>query len=191
MKDRVLRVRRPNPTAPRPYDMVPMPALDSPQITGQGLNYRVFEIKTSWVPAIETIEVDPVNTGISESCDLEMATKENDNKIVIEYSGMLKVPETGKYIFTLKTGGGALLRIHDAAVIDTGKGYKPGTSIPSSIILEEGYHPIQLIDARGEEGTPFLELKWSGPEFSQKLVEPEHYVHQKNNFTAYPNIKFL
>ena len=176
MKDRVLRVRRPNPTAPRPYDDVPVPALESPQINEQGLRYRVFELATPWVPAIETIGDDPVSSGISEGFDLKVATQEDN--IITEYSGMLRVPETGKYTFTLKTDGGALLRIHDAIVLETEKRKKPGISISSSIILEEGYHPVQLIYDRGEEkGVPFLELHWNGSGFSQKPVESEELVH--------------
>lgn len=178
MKDRVLRVRRPNPTAPRPYDDVPVPALESPQINGQGLRYRVFELATPWVPAIETIEDDPVNSGISEGFNLEVATKENENNFVIEYSGLLRVPETGEYNFSLETDDGALLRIHDATVLENGKAKKPGTFISSSIILEEGYHPVQLIYARGEEKiASSLELRWAGPGFSQAVVVSEKLVH--------------
>lgn len=177
MEDRVLQIRRPNTSAPRPYDSVPVPAIKYLDAIKSGLQYRVFEVSTPWTPAIETLQERAVDAGISEDFDLEVATRKDN--IVIEYKGLLKVPETGEYSFTLKTDRGAIVRIHEARVLDAGKEYQSGTAISSSIFLEKGVHPIQLIYARAEKGTPLLKLTWSGPGFSKKPVEREMFFHTK------------
>ncbi|MBO2543586.1 sulfatase-like hydrolase/transferase [Salegentibacter sp. BDJ18] len=174
MQDRVLRIRRPNSTAMRPYDDVPMPALASSYGANPGLRYRVFEVATPWTPDINTIKESPVKMGTSKGIHLEVTSPVD---LVIEYSGLIEVPQTGEYSFTLQTDRGALLRIHEATVIDAGKGYRSGSDISSKIYLEKGFHPIQVIYARGKKGASSLELHWSGPGFSQKLLNSEQLFH--------------
>jgi arylsulfatase A-like enzyme len=176
MKNRVLQVRRPKDSAPRPYDAVPVPALASAQEVSPGLRYRAFEAATAWVPDAVTLRRNPQSTGVSTGLDLGVRPRENN--VVIEYSGLLEVPETGEYTFSLQTDRGAVLRLHDATVIDADKGYASGSAVTSNIRLEKGFHPVRLIYARGEKGSPTLQLRWSGPGFSPKPVEPERLVHQ-------------
>jgi hypothetical protein len=78
----------------------------------------------------------------------------------------------------LQTDGGAVLRLHDATVIDADKGYEIGFEVASDIKLEKGSHPIRLVYARGDEGEPMLQLHWSGPGFSKTEIArrfPGHY----------------
>jgi uncharacterized sulfatase len=173
MKNRVLRVRRPNSTAPRPYDTVPIPALEAQQMK-PGLFYKVFEIVTPWTPDVATLQEAPVHTGTSEGFDLNVATRKDD--IVIEYTGIIEVPETGEYTFDLQTDRGAILQIHDATVIDADKGYKSKSTLSSKIHLEQGYHPIKLIYARGKKGSPSLQIKCSGPGTFKKSLSYSHVV---------------
>ncbi|MFH5834347.1 sulfatase-like hydrolase/transferase [Halalkalibaculum sp. DA384] len=177
MKDRVLQLRRPDSSAKRPYDEEPVPALNVPEDIQPGLRYRVFEATTPWVPDVSTLEQSPEQSGITEGFDLGVQTREEH--IVLEYAGLLEVPETGVYTFSLQTDQGAVLRIHGATVIDADKGYDPGSVTTSEIRLEEGYHPVQLIYAQSEEKrTPTLQLQWSGPEFSRQAVQPAHLYHR-------------
>lgn len=179
MKDRVLQVRRPDTSAGRPYDETPVPALDVPEDLTPGLRYRAFEVATPWLPDVHTLEPSPEQSGITEGFDLEVRTR--DHNIVLEYVGLLEVPETGDYTFTLQTDRGALLRIHDATVIDADNKYDPGSNITSEIRLEEGYHPIQLVYVRSEEEEmPALQLQWSGPGFSQQEIGSDQLRHQTN-----------
>lgn len=176
MKDRVLQVRRPDTSAGRPYDDTPVPALDDPEDLTPGLRYRVFEAATPWVPDVSTLEESPVQSGITEGFDLGMRTR--DDHVVVEYSGLLEVPESGVYTFTLQTDRGAVLRIHDATVIDADKEYDPGSAVTSDIRLEEGYHPVQLVYVGAEEEMPVLQLQWSGPGFSTQHIETKQLYHQ-------------
>ncbi len=166
MKDRVLQIRRTNMSAPRPYDDTPIPGIELKEKLEEGLQYDVYEIATPWTPDVKTLKVEPKKSGVTEKLNLEVATREND--IVINYQGFIKVTETGEYTFRLKTNRGAVFRIHAATVIDADKDYDPGSPISSSIILEKGFHPIQLVYARGEKEKPALEIKWSGPSLSSR-----------------------
>ena len=88
MRDEVLRIRRPNPSAPRPYDDVPVPSFSS---------FREgTETVTSWQPEV-----------LSET---EQARFSHQNYI--------DVPTTGRWTFHLQAPGGAVLRLHRAIVID-------------------------------------------------------------------------
>ena len=176
MKEQVLRVRRPNASAARPYDSIPVPALASLQNPSPGLQYQTFTAETPWTPNTTSLKTEPVNLGTSDSFDFSVGNQEEN---ILEFSGLLEVPQTGKYTFSLQTNGGAVLRIHEASLIDAGKLYTPGAEATSEIVLEKGLHPIQLTYAKSQDGTPALELKWSGPGFEQKEVEAESLSHEE------------
>ncbi|WP_128548623.1 sulfatase-like hydrolase/transferase [Larkinella soli] len=175
MKQRVLQVRRPDADAPRPYDRTPIPALETASASASaGLRYRVFEVGTPWTPAVEALTQPPVKTGVSPGVDLGVRTRDHD--IVIEYGGLIDVPETGEYTFTLQTDRGAVLRLHDACVLHTGKNYAPGSAVSGRVLLAKGRHPIRLVYARGSSGMPGLRLEWSGPGFSARALPPDRLV---------------
>ncbi|MFW5878137.1 MAG: arylsulfatase, partial [bacterium] len=69
MKNTVLRVRSLNPTAPRPYDSIPVPAIDQGKIKAKGLKYNMYEVTAPWTPDIKTLAIEPTKSGISEIID--------------------------------------------------------------------------------------------------------------------------
>jgi arylsulfatase A-like enzyme len=180
MKQRVLQLRRINDSAPRPYDNLPIPAVDAPQALSTGLEYMLFEVESPWVPDVKGIKQKPVRTGKG---GLELKTRFNENTVVA-FDGLLQVPKTGEYVFSLKANGGAVLRLHDALVIDADKGYASGSVVSSSVLLEEGYHPIKMIYKVDKEGKPAIELEWSGPDFPMKPVESGHFYHSREKGVA-------
>jgi arylsulfatase A-like enzyme len=184
MKERVLQVRRPNESAARPYDEVPVPALAAASVQGisPGLRYRSFEAVTAWVPQVASLRQEPKGEGVSTGFDLGLRSRDND--VVMEYSGLLEVPETGEYVFSLQTGQGAVLRLHEATVIDADKGYAAGAARETSARLEKGLHPVRLTLSHGAQGAPSLELQWSGPGFSRRPVEAERLVHHSGKGQA-------
>lgn len=179
MKEAVLQLRRPNSSAPRPYDNAAVPALDSVPLLSPGLRYQVYELATPWTPAVESLSQDPVKANIISHLDLGVRTQDSD--IVIEYKGVLEVPQSGAYTFFLQTEGGAVLRLHNATIVDADKGYTKGSVVPALVYLEKGFHPLQLTYALGKEGVPDLALQWSGPGFSPQALAPERLFHQKEN----------
>jgi arylsulfatase A-like enzyme len=178
MKTRVLQLRRPNSSAARPYDDALVPALETVPALSAGLQYRAFEAATPWTPAIASLSQEPAKTGISNGLDLGVQTRDHD--VVMEYSGLLEVPQSGAYTFTLQTGQRAVMRLHDALLFDADREYTAGTVLSSTVFLEKGFHPLQLVYAHGQEGVPALELQWQGPDFSQKSLGPERLFHKKS-----------
>jgi uncharacterized sulfatase len=178
MQSQVLQLRRPDTSAVRPYDNLPVPAVDSVSDIGNGLRYQLMETATPWTPNLASLEVKPAQSGITPELDLNIRSKEED--IVIEYTGLVKVPQTGTYTFYLQTDRGAVLRLHKATLLDADKNYQSGMEVAAVIHLEKGYHPITLTYARGKVGTPLLHLQWSGPGISRQAIGPQQLFHGNN-----------
>jgi len=174
MKDEVLRLRRINSSAPRPYDSLPIPAFQN-LTTEPGLQFRVFNKETPWVPAIGSLENGVVETGSSESFAIDKLG--DDKSVIVAYDGYLKVPATGEYTFNFKSNGRAIMRLHHALIIDADKNYTIGDEISSTVLLEAGLHPLKLIFTGN--AAPEILLQWSGPEFEKTEIPVESFVHAK------------
>ena len=77
-------------------------------------------------------------------------------------NAVLEQDQAGEYTFYLRTDTGALLRIHDATLIDADFGYSAGQEVSGSIRLQAGLHPFRLYYTRRNKGVPSLDLLWSG-----------------------------
>lgn len=164
-RDAVLRVRRPNSSAPRAYDNEVVPSL--PLVAGQqGVSWRAFESAFPWVP--DFTELTPAASGNTSAPDLSVRTRDDD--IGLEFTGYLDVPTTGDYTFYLSADTGAFLRLHQMQVIDADFGYTGGSELSSTVKLEAGLHPFTLGYRRGSAGTPALSLSWSGPSITKQTV---------------------
>ncbi|MBK1878936.1 sulfatase-like hydrolase/transferase [Pelagicoccus mobilis] len=153
MKDRVLQLRRPNPTAKRPYDGELVPGIDAKAYDSK-VSWSVYEGEFPWVP--QTVGLKPVKEGSSKAVDLKVRTRKND--VVIEYKGFVKVAESGNYEFTVDSDTGAILRLHDAVVVDNESVLDGERATSGEILLEAGVHPYTLTYQRGSEGKPRLEF---------------------------------
>ncbi len=174
MKRKVLQLRRPDAEAVRPYDQEPVPALDSVPERSTGLSYQLFETTVPWTPAIASLSGKPTKTGIAPTLNAVVA---NGGKAVAACRGLLEVPETGEYTFSLTAGGGAVLHLHEGLVIDADRGYQPGTLAKATVRLEQGFHLINLVYARQTQSASSLQLQWSGPGFSLKPIEANRLFH--------------
>jgi arylsulfatase A-like enzyme len=164
LKARALQVRRPNTSAPRPYDLAPVPAsANSPSASGR-LEFGVFQGHWPWVPDFGALA--PLRRG--QVADLDLSVRPCDENFGIAFSGFITVPAEGDYTFYLKSDSGALLRIHDAAVIDDDFRHT-GTEASASIRLQAGRHPFRLYYRHGS-GPRRLSLDYSGPNLSRQPV---------------------
>ncbi|QEG43790.1 Arylsulfatase precursor [Roseimaritima ulvae] len=170
MKARVLQLRRPNASAPRPYDdaLVPaIPAADLPALRS-GLHWRTRVGKFSYVPNL--LGQTPTEIGSSDSFSLQdVAVGEGG---AIEWSGWIEVPADGEYTFALSTSRGAVLRLHDATVIDADAEYQPGTKITGTIRLQQGKHPIRLTCLKVDTDAS-LQLTWAEGDEKQQPIAAE------------------
>ncbi len=165
MKDRVLRIRRPDPGAPRPWDDEATPAAPAGW-SAPGVVWRAAAGAFPWTSLLDGLTPD--QTGVAERPGPEVFAEETHAAILFE--GRFSVPVEGDYTFYLRADSGALLRIHEATVIDADFGYVSGSEVSGSIRLEAGPHPFRLHYTRGSLGTPELELQWSGPGFAKQPV---------------------
>ncbi len=92
----------------------------------------------------------------------------------VVFTGYLRVPEGGDYTFSLTTDSGAVLRIHEANIIDADFGYVPGSEISANVRLAAGLHPFRLNYNKKKGSNPKLGLKWSGPSVKKETVSIEN-----------------
>jgi len=170
MKEKVLRLRRPDTSAVRPYDEALIPPVDKNNLL-HGVIWKTYEDKSPWIPKVYTLE--PVANG--KSVNLSPPSKQGASVIVFE--GYVKIQESGTYTFALKAKGEALLRIHDATVIDADYGYTWGKKMSGSVMLRAGYHPIKLYHKKSPSGKYDFNLLWSGPGFDMIPVSPAVLFH--------------
>ncbi|WP_367874586.1 sulfatase-like hydrolase/transferase [Luteolibacter sp. Populi] len=157
MRDQVLRMRRPNPSAARPYDDVPVPALGNVK-TGPGLVRSSYSGSFPWLARVDGLK--PTDSGIFadlSACPVETAAE-------TLYAGYLIAPADGAYTLSIGHGAQALLRVHDATVIDQGF-RKQATNESAEIRLTAGVHRFRLYTAKSGEGSvPVLSWKVPGGE---------------------------
>jgi len=171
MKDKVLQSRRPNAEAKRPYDDELIPAVPEVKTTG-GIEWQSYNGNFLWVPDVSTLT--PSETGTSERPDI--VTNKTTNSQALYYTGYLKIPADGDYTFFLNAGGGAFLRIHDAAVIDADFGYAGGTERQGEIKLKAGLHPFRLYYINKAGIKPLLNFQWSSPSISKQMVPSSAFL---------------
>lgn len=165
MKDRVLRLRRPEADSARPYDSEFVPAVVAASTTA-GVEWRAYSHAYPWVP--QFTGQSATATGTTNRPTVGVRVRDND--IGLMFKGYLSVPTDGNYTLYLSTDTGALLRIHDAILIDADFGYVGGAELSAAIRLRAGLHPFRLFYTRGTKGTPALNLSWSGPSISKQTI---------------------
>ncbi len=165
MKDAVLRLRRPNASASRPYDSELIPPL-TPFPTTNGVTWHAYAQAFPWVPKLD--DLTPSSGGTLPRPGLSVRPRDNDFGLL--FSGYVNAPADGDYTIFLNVDAGALLRIHEATVIDSDFGHVGGTEDSGTVRLKAGKHPFRLYYRRAASGTPALSLQWSGPGFTRQVI---------------------
>jgi len=153
MKARVLEVRVPNSSAPRPYDNAPVPAVAKTPGGAPGLSWSLFEGEWPWLPDFRILKA--AKRGQSKSIDLSMAGA--GRPFGIAFEGFFYAAKADEYTFTLSNGGGAMLFLHDVRVI--GEPIKNSAGqFSGKVRLSAGWHPFRLYYRQPASGKPQLEL---------------------------------
>lgn len=170
MQDQVLRMRRPDPAASRPYDELPVPARTSVK-TMPGLVREIFTGPLPWLAKLDGRKPDQSEVFADfGSCPSVQAAE-------TIYSGYLMAPADGEYTLGVSHGGRALLRVHDATVLDEGFKEGPVTEAKATIRLTAGAHPFRLYCGRSADGkAPVLSWKPPGAE-TQVPVPASAFSH--------------
>ena len=170
MKDEVLRVRRANPSAKRPYDAAPVPALKAPKAGAPGLLVRTLAQDAPWVPAPAEFAASPAAPAKDFSAPAGAKA--------VQWEGFITVPADGRYTFRLTADGRAFARLHRALLIDadTAGDAAPGKTLSTTLRLAAGTHAITLgfVPARDAAGVKF---EWEGPGVESGPVPASAFTH--------------
>jgi hypothetical protein len=172
MKQQVLQLRRPDASAPRPYDRQLVPP-DPTVLTVPGIEWQACEQSFPWLPKVEFLPV----TASGSSARPDVALLPRRKNVAMLYRGYLKVPADGSYTFSLSANGKALLRIYDATVIDEDFGYTGG-SRAGEIQLKAGLHSFRLYYMPGADGDPSLDFEWSTNGEAPRPIASDAFCHQ-------------
>lgn len=165
-KDLVLRNRRADSSATRPYDADLVPGIVLPGFDN-GLAWEVREGAGGWVA--DPGDSPATATGSSSGLDLSVRTRDED--VSIRYRGYLRVPADGSYQFHLKTDTGAFVRLHSSQLLDADFGYEAGAEVGSgSILLKAGFHPITIDYRHTTSDEHALVLEWTGPGINRQEI---------------------
>jgi hypothetical protein len=164
----VLRTRRIDPAAPRPYDNELIPAV-AKRTTHPGLIRKEFPGQFPWVPQFNQLKP----SGQTVVKELIPATGAQ------QFSGYLRVPQSGVYHFALTTNGKAIVRMHNALLINADTNYTAGSpALSGKIPLQAGIHPITIryLPSALEES---LSLQWQLPGGKMEDISPQYFLCNK------------
>lgn len=167
----VLGMRRPDSGASRPYDDEFVPSVKPAQSTS-GLRWQVFVHNEPWIAQVD--KLNPLTVGVSRTTawpNGKAKVPSQGNEIL--WSGFIEVPKDGEYTFSLSSPSKALLRLHEATVIDADYGYKPGSQVKGTIKLKAGKHPFRLFALK----TAQVHLQWSTADSQQQEVPTTAFSH--------------
>jgi arylsulfatase A-like enzyme len=219
MQDRVLRLRMPNASAPRPYDDTPVPALDgvTTVTTVAGVAWQAVTLPAvadggfDWVPDMAAIAADPTGrwavrsgtaTDPAAALAAAAATDEQPQPRTVLVTGLLELPETGDVTITWAGSGRAVLRIHEATVIDADFGHTAGTTRDGVVRLAAGLHPfrltVRLDDPAAATTTPRADadtaapwLAWAGPGLSAGPIPVDAFRRDASPRADVPEIRTI
>lgn len=161
--DLVLRLRRPNESAPRPYDdqLVPASQIED---GGQGGMLKMGENPTTYV-----------GSGHHDGLRLEDVTKPmqklpSGNSATV--STWLSVPEDGDYTIAMRSEHPAVLRMHGFVLLDRSRADQPNTR--ATIGLRAGLHEMQL-HLQAPDGDVDYELLWSRADSTLQPIPAERF----------------
>ncbi|EEF61690.1 sulfatase-like hydrolase/transferase [Pedosphaera parvula] len=172
MKDTVLQLRRPDVNARRPYDQELVPAVSIASLK-PGITWSSYKGNFPWLPELTMLHAS--STGITNHPTIAIQQHETGTGLL--FTGYLDVPTDGEYTIYLGADTHALLRIHEATVIDEDFGYSANTEKSGVIRLKAGKHPFRLYYATQTKSSPSLSFSWSGPGIEKQPIPDTTFFH--------------
>ena len=125
----------------------------------QGLEWECFEIDIDGDKLPELDGVVPTAKGATDRVDVDVRTR--DDRFALRFSGLLLVPQSGEWTFTLGSDDSSWLWIDDELVVANAK-VAPHSKKSGTVRLESGAHRMRIVftELGGQESLEFL---WRGP----------------------------
>jgi arylsulfatase A-like enzyme len=172
LREQVLQMRRPDTSAPRPYDNELIAACTNKK-TKPGIIWKAYNGTFPWIADLSKLNAHAF--GITASLG-KKPIKGMVNGILY-FEGYILIPQDGDYTFYLRAASPAYLRLHDASVIDADYGYIRETERSGSIRLKAGLHPLRLYYKVEKNMDFLLDLKWQGPGMIKQTIPSDSYFH--------------
>lgn len=140
VKSAVLRMRRPDSTAARPYDAAFIPAVTPVGKGWKRARWRFTAGAFPWLPAANDLPAQ--QTGVAKSWSTIPLKQSGEGTIHVE--GWIQVPADGEYTFTLTMQTPVLLKMHNSLLFNADYTFERGKKAVQSIGLSAGKHPYSL-----------------------------------------------
>ena len=172
-RERVTQVRRPDPEAPRPYDLEPIAAVEVSKVA-PGISWAAHEGEFPWVADLSSRPATRSGT----KPDTELA-KTGLKEGMIYQEGYLKIPKDGTYQFSMNGNGSYVLRLHEALILDRSYPDQPKLKLPISttVNLKAGYHPFRIYYHHLGKGKPSLDWKWQAEGITEQSIPATALFH--------------
>lgn len=126
----------------------------------------------------------PIITTHSRSIGLQRMTRQIPRvNYSIEWTGVICIPVSGTYQFTLGSDDGSLFYLNKQLIVDNG-GYHGFRERSGKITLEEGFYPISIRYMQGE-GSAMFRVSWTRPGKRQARLSHVFLFPEKPGETAY------
>lgn len=169
----------------------PLAAATSSRLS-PGLNYKYFQSAKpdDWKTLPEMEKLEPKRQGVVATPDL--TPRLSRTGYAFEFSGYLKVPETGLYSFNLISACGAKLILDGKTIIDS-DGYHSISNKPGAVALNAGLHKLAIPYFQGarqfQQADDFLQLAWSGPGVPHQTIPFSAFFREDSSGEPKVNIQ--
>jgi hypothetical protein len=168
----LVTARNRDESAKRPYDQVPMPAVETPPQTG-GLTLRTFEGQWPWLPDFRALHPAKTET----AAGFIVSALNTTTPAGIEFTGFVRVPAEGEYTFSVQSDSGTDLWVHDALVVDDDYTHD-GPARSGSVLLSPGWHPLRLAYRHDPaKGKPLLNVTLKAKEGEAHEIQGDALRH--------------
>ena len=106
---------------------------------------------------------------------ISLIPRESEDDFAFEFSGFIKVKESGEYTFFVNSDDGSRLTIHDKIIVDN-DGKHGAIEKSGKVFLKAGYHPFRL-DYFESKGDQLLEVEFIGTDGNRNALSKEMFFY--------------
>lgn len=183
--------------AARPYDNTPIPAISNLQPSYEGFKLKVLPRQITPWPASRSFFKNINSSTTVQNLNIPAYPQ----GAMLEFSGWIKIPKDGNYIFSLKTEKSssikAFVHLHQAQLIDADNNYQAGEKVSSyaaigsseqnptktnqkAIPLKAGWHPLCIsCSVSPSSQTNQIELFWKSTILTEEPIPPTAFGTEK------------
>ena len=159
MKDRVLQIRRPNASTPRPFDdalIAPMERQNTPTDRHRLTEIVYGKTDTPWVP--QTDQLKKVSQRETDAGNADLIVHPLKPNSTSEVTAFVNISEDGVYEIAVESDVPCFARLHEGHAFDLPKA---GVKLPSiRRHLKAGIHPLRIIAVSGDQPAK-VSIRWN------------------------------